>query len=349
MADPASAPRRAAQSVIDAWQRGHRMATMSFVVYIDPFSFAEQRRYFLAEQQVADATAAVGFLGLVPIYARDGWFLEDLVRTPQAPNGTAEALIDAAMRTIAEEGSRYATLGLSPLKGTEASSYGQPRWAALVFSISRRMLEPLYSFEGLAAFKSKFRPDGWEEVYLTGMPRVTPLMLLSVLAAFARSRPARFAGATIGRLIARMLRRAAPRTWRRLTLAFAITLVVWIALLAQSNSNYWFGSDSMRDIWISFDCVMVFVFAVLAWGSGKRATFVMPLALATLGAVCADLFLTAGQAIAFHLRQAASMSNTIAWLAALSGPALAAIFLSALAIAAAGWRERKGGGASQSA
>lgn len=335
--------RQDAQSVIDAWQRAHRMATMSFVVTIDPFSFAEQRRYFLAEQRDGvEGSTAVGFLALVPIYARDGWFLEDLVRTPNAPNGTAEALIDAAMRAIALEGSRYATLGLSPLKGTDASHYGQPRWAATSFALSRRLLEPLYSFEGLAAFKSKFRPDGWEEVYLTGIPRVSPLMLLSVLAAFARSRPASFAGVTLGRVVGRIVRGAAPATWRVLALVFAAALLLWIALLAVSNSLYWFGSDSMRDIWIAFDCMMVALFTFLAWGAGRKASFVLPLSLTAFGAVCADLFLTAGQMIAFYLHHSVSFANALAWLAALAGPSLAAVFLFALTTASNQWRYDKG-------
>jgi phosphatidylglycerol lysyltransferase len=277
---------------------------------------------------------------MVPIYARDGWFLEDLVRTPTAPNGTAEALIDTAMRAIAAEGSRYATLGLSPLKGTGVSRHGQPRWAAAIFGLSRRTLEPLYSFEGLAAFKSKFRPDGWEEVYLTGIPRVTPLMLLSVLAAFARSRPASFAGATLRRLIGRIVRNAAPRTWRWLGLAIAVTLVIWMGLLSQADSRYWFDSGSMRDLWLAFDCIMVLLFVVLAWEAGKKAPFVPGVSLIALGAVLADLFLTSGQAIAFHLRHAWDWTDTLAWLAALSGPALAALFLWALATASASWRER---------
>ena len=60
----------------------------------------------------------VGFLSLVPIYARDGFFLEDLIRTPMAPNGTTETLIDEAMRMLANEDKSYAILGLSPLRNS---------------------------------------------------------------------------------------------------------------------------------------------------------------------------------------------------------------------------------------
>ena len=56
----------------------------------------------------------VALLAAVPIYARQGWLVEDLLRDVGAPNGTAEALVDKAMRRFAEAGSRYATLGLAP-------------------------------------------------------------------------------------------------------------------------------------------------------------------------------------------------------------------------------------------
>ena len=42
---------------------------------------------------------------------------EDVLRSPEAPNGTVELLIDAAMRALHEAGSRFVTLGLAPLAG----------------------------------------------------------------------------------------------------------------------------------------------------------------------------------------------------------------------------------------
>ena len=59
----------------------------------------------------------MGFAGVVPVYARRGRFIEDLLRAPEAPNGTSELLVDAAMREAASDGVRYVTLGLAPLAG----------------------------------------------------------------------------------------------------------------------------------------------------------------------------------------------------------------------------------------
>jgi phosphatidylglycerol lysyltransferase len=339
---PDSLPRRAAQSVMDAWQRSHRMATMSFTVFLDPFSFPEQRRYFLAEQRAENQSdgVPVGFLALVPVYARNGWFLEDILRRPGAPNGTAEAMIDCAMRAIAAEGAEYATLGLSPLHGVEQSLQLGPWWMRRAVRLSKRYLNALYSFEGLATFKAKFRPDGWEEIYLVGMSRITPRMLLAVLAAFTRSRPAQFAVSSLRRLTLRWLRRIEPRTWQRISYGFALTLVLWMVLLSRVDSVYWFGTPAMRDTWIAFDCMMVVVFVLLGRGVGKRKPFTPYLALVSCGAALTDSFLTTMQAIHFHVLRGGSYGELAMWLVALSGPLLAGCYLLAVAV---GSRGRHGG------
>ncbi len=328
MSDIRSNERKQAEQVIIAWQQAHRMATMSFVVHLDAFSFASERRYFLAERQSADGDSqAVGFLSLIPIYARDGFFLEDLVRTPTAPNGTTEALIDAAMLSLADEGKTYATLGLSPLRNTHQSQYTQPRWAVVIFQISRRLFDPLYSFEGLAAFKAKLRPHQWEEIYVTGIPRFNINMLIAVLMAFVRSHPTRFAFNTLVRLITANVRRTRDVTWQRLSYGLAVALIVWICLLSQSDGVFWFGSEATLRYWIAFDCLMVIVLALLGYGAIRRLSFIKWLAPAALAAVLADLCLTAWQATEFLSHHPWNPLHTSAWLIALGGPVVASMFL----------------------
>jgi len=125
---------------------------MGFLVDVQPFSYPGERRYFVAERE----GALVGFLAAVPVYARAGWLFEDLLRDPQAPNGTSEALVDIAMRAVARQDSRYVTLGLSPLSGKTPAVLGLARsWAA-----------PLYDFRGIHAFRAKLRPARWDPLYL---------------------------------------------------------------------------------------------------------------------------------------------------------------------------------------
>jgi phosphatidylglycerol lysyltransferase len=155
------------------------MAAMGFVVQVHLFGEARERRYFVAEQ----AGRVVGFLGAVPVYARHGWLFEDLLRDPRAPNGTSEALIDLAMRTVAAEGAEYATLGLVPLTGRVSP------WLRL----AAYMGSGLYDFSGLHAFRKKLRPTAWHPIYLA-LPRRawTIVAFYDVLVAFAKGSLVRF-------------------------------------------------------------------------------------------------------------------------------------------------------------
>ena len=184
LADPASADRRRIDALIEAWLASRAMPPMGFLVQVDLYRHAEERRLFVAERD----GSAVGLLSAVPIYARNGWFFEDALRAPTAPNGTVELLFDHAMRVIAAEGSRHVTYGLAPLANTK------DRWLRLIRDHSRW----LYDFEGLRRFKAKFQPASWQPVYLAYPTEERgPLALYDVLAAFGRGSCWRFGAATV--------------------------------------------------------------------------------------------------------------------------------------------------------
>lgn len=180
----AAGPTRAAvEALVRRWLATRRMAPMGFLVEVHLFSFLAERRLFVAER----AGRVVALLAAVPIYARDGFLFEDLIRDPAAPNGTSELLIDCAMREAACEGSSYVTLGLAPLAGVSG-------WLAGVKRVSRR----LYDFEGLAAFKARLRPQAWEPVYLAHPRRERGVRAVAdSLTAFARGSLLRFGLQTI--------------------------------------------------------------------------------------------------------------------------------------------------------
>lgn len=124
-AEAAGAMRPRLEQLIGRWMAARAMPPMSFLVALEPFVFPEERRYYIA--RVADRL--VGLLIAVPVYGRNGWFFEDILRDPASPNGTTELMIDFAMRDVAAEGCEFVTLGLAPLAGTE-------RWQR----VTRRLL-----------------------------------------------------------------------------------------------------------------------------------------------------------------------------------------------------------------
>lgn len=144
-----------------AWLRNKGLAPMRFLA--DPFVDWRQdfsdRRIFLARC----GDSVVAFAGLIPVHGREGWLVEQTVRTAAAPNGTMEALIDFAACSVAAEGARYFSLGLAPLTGE--SFDGSGLGLRLVVRTAWRTGGPWYDFRGLAAWKAKFRPHSWEPVY----------------------------------------------------------------------------------------------------------------------------------------------------------------------------------------
>ncbi|HXU64200.1 MAG TPA: phosphatidylglycerol lysyltransferase domain-containing protein, partial [Polyangia bacterium] len=95
--------RRDVDQLIARWQAAHPMPPMGFLVQMHLDSAIDERRFFAAYRD----DSLVGFVSMVPVFARRGWFIEDLLRSPDAPNGTPELLVDAAMRTAAADGSTY--------------------------------------------------------------------------------------------------------------------------------------------------------------------------------------------------------------------------------------------------
>ena len=102
--------RKSIRALADTWLGLRGMAPMGFVAQVEPFTLPEEKKIFVAERE----GELVGMVALAPLYAR-GFLLEDLLRNPNAPNGTTEALIDAAMKDAAASDAHYVTLGLAPL------------------------------------------------------------------------------------------------------------------------------------------------------------------------------------------------------------------------------------------
>lgn len=267
--DQGSATRAAVERMIERWLGTRRMSPMAFLVAVQPFGFARERRAFVAER----GGEIVGFVSAVPVYARGGWFLEDIVRDPDAPNGTTETLVDAVMRQAASEGSTWATLGLAPLAGPV------PPWMRRIGAAAR----PLYDFAGVHAFKAKLGPVHWEPVYMTHPRDVPcPVALLEALRAFAGGRLSSFAVRTV----------LDGSSWILWTLA--VLLVGWTITLTCVDGPRWFPSAVERGAWIVFDGAVVVALVALA----RR--FTPRLGRVTAIAVTSDAILTFAQAVTWN-------------------------------------------------
>lgn len=147
---------------LEAWLATRGLPSMHFLVESETLQRLFDRRIFVATQ----AGRVVGFAVASPITQRNGWLVEQIVRRPNAPNGTSESLVDAVARTLAQEKYDYLTLGLAPLSRRAVDPAVQnPFWLRLIFFAVRAHGRRFYNFDGLDKFKSKFHPDLWEPIY----------------------------------------------------------------------------------------------------------------------------------------------------------------------------------------
>jgi len=283
-------------ALIERWLASRPIAPMGFLVQVDPFTFPDRRRYFVAER----AGRVVGFLGVIPIYARRGWFFEDFIRDPDAPNGTVELLVDAGMRAAAEEAVDVVTLGLVPLSGEVAP----------VLRAARRLGRALYDFDGLRAFKAKFAPRSWEAIFLSYPPRYSSVLaVVDTLSAFARGGLLRFGIETLLRGPAIVIR------------VLAALLLVWTILLALPASARWFPSPWWQYGWVAFDVALGVALLVLA----RR--WRQPLGDIVATFVSLDAAVTLAQAIGYDIPRHGQGFELVVIIIAILAPTFAAVLL----------------------
>lgn len=282
--------------LIARWLHTRPMAPMGFLVQVHPYTFPDERHTFVAQS----GERLVGFLGVIPIYARGGWFFEDFLSDPIAPNGTVELLIDSGMRAAAANGIPYVTMGLVPLVGEVGVGLRAfRRWGRL-----------LYDFDGLRAFKGRFKPRAWDPIYLSYPPgRSSWGAIIDTLTAFSRGGLLAFGARTLLR---------GPAIAMRL---LAVLLVPWTLLLSLPVSRAWFPSVACQWGWVIFDVAVCVTLYRLSERWHPR------LAVVLASAIALDAVLTLFQAIFYDLPRHREPLDLVVMLVAVLAPTAAATLL----------------------
>jgi phosphatidylglycerol lysyltransferase len=147
------------------WLKTRRSATtFGWLLALDPFVRAERKKLFTARET---NDRLVGLLSASPIPARDGWYLEDVLRAPDAPKGTADLLVFETLQRLKADGATMATLGTAPLarEGLDDISTQDHPVIERALRLASKRLSAFYNFEGLRRFKSKFVASRWESEY----------------------------------------------------------------------------------------------------------------------------------------------------------------------------------------
>lgn len=135
----------------------------------------------------------VGFCIASPIPLRNGWLVEQIIRSPNAPNGTAEFLLRTLITEMKARNSDVVTLGLSPLSRHYRVPFNHPLWLRFLLQSIRSYGRILYNFDGLDSFKAKFLPSHWEPVFaITNEEKPSPKTLYAIATAFSVISPIQF-------------------------------------------------------------------------------------------------------------------------------------------------------------
>jgi lysylphosphatidylglycerol synthetase-like protein (DUF2156 family) len=173
-----------------SWLTTRRSAIkFGWLFSVDLFQHKERKKYFTAR----DATGKlVGFLAASPIPARNGWYLEDVLRRPDAPKGTADLLIVEVLDLLRRDGAKLATLGTAPMALEVSADPGVQSSVALskVVRLAAGCFSLFYNFDGVRHFKAKFAPSWWESEYIlvsqnvvTAPPRVISAFVQAIVPA----------------------------------------------------------------------------------------------------------------------------------------------------------------------
>jgi phosphatidylglycerol lysyltransferase len=282
--------------VAERWLKARRMAPMDFLVRLELFSFSADRRCFVAER----AGKIIGVAGVLPVPARAGWFIEDLLRDPSAPNGTAELLIDSVMRWAGDQGCSWLTLGLAPLAGDIS-----PLLRAAASSSKL-----LYDFSGVRSYKAKLEPEHWLPIFLSYPPTQSAWRsMLDALWAFTRTGFLSFSWRTLTRGPIVVVR------------ALAVLLLPWTLLLVLAPTEHWFGAPWLKWSWVVFDSVVAA--GLFRFLYKRNTSSLTPLAVA----VTVDAVLTPVQAMVWNLPRAQSVLDYVLIALGCLAPVLASVVL----------------------
>ena len=174
---------------LSEWLAAKGLPPLRFLVEPNTLGRLFDRRIFVAEQD----EKVVGFVLLSPVSNRNGWLFEQFIHRPNAPNGTVELMIDAAMRELAKSGYDYATLGLAPLSmRANIEPFDNPLWLRVLFAWIRAHGRRFYNFEGLDNFKAKLQPESWEPVFaISNEPKISFKTIYAIASAFSGNAPIR--------------------------------------------------------------------------------------------------------------------------------------------------------------
>lgn len=152
--------------VVDRWRGSLARREPETLMRSAPLEQAEAKRIYIARRhEVAEAVLACSRLP-----AAGTWYLEDLVRVPQAVNGATELLVGEALGRLAADGGQAAAFALAPMRGVRRQLDPRARWLGLALALTIRGFDRRYRFRAIARYEARFVPTEWRSRYVAFLP-----------------------------------------------------------------------------------------------------------------------------------------------------------------------------------
>lgn len=137
---------------------------------------ADLRRYFVCE----GPDGFTAFVTCTPV-SREGWYLQDLVRSPDAPRGALEGAMVLALEIFRDEGFTFASNGPLPFWRPNGT-WSDPHQLGVIGNHVMKLFDRRYRFRGINQFRSKFEPDLVIPLYFLRTRRIiTPSVVRSLI------------------------------------------------------------------------------------------------------------------------------------------------------------------------
>jgi phosphatidylglycerol lysyltransferase len=151
--------------VVRRWHDSLERPEAKTLMRAAPLEQAHAKRIFLARRN--GRAEAVLSCARLPAGA---WYLEDLVRVPDAVNGATELLVGEALGRLGADGEAAAAFALAPMRGVESQLDPRARWLGRMLALTVRSFDRRYGFRAIASYEARFVPTEWRPRYVAFLP-----------------------------------------------------------------------------------------------------------------------------------------------------------------------------------
>lgn len=159
------------EAVVAGWRGALQRPEPKSFMRTAPLEATERKRLFVARRRGrAEAVLACSHLP-----ATGAWYLEDLVRLPDAVNGATELLVVEALARFQGDGAPAASFALAPMRRVEQQLDRRAGAIGRLLGVAIRGFDRRYGFRAIARYEERFEPSEWLPRYLLfrpALPRV---------------------------------------------------------------------------------------------------------------------------------------------------------------------------------